>query len=346
MLTSTEIFKLLLDRGADPTQISPNSESAITRALTSGNVNAVKMLIDRNIELKMPPMSKDRRGQQKKLIEEAYLGSEEMANLVLDRGALRIDPASIQGQEGLSHAVHCKWPGMVKRLLEQGVDPRVPLLRHHPSLLAVAIYPTTNGNIEDAAIIIDLLLAHGADIEERGCCATTPLHWALTHRNQNNELDCRPAEIELLLERGADTLAEHGDYWVPDRIQRDGDQCPGDIQYNSLFMDRRSTPIINSYWHDRDYIQDRSNHGRPSRIVPSYGYEESDFTSNPFVVCVQRGDKSVLKLMIEAIEQRRIPFRELKDRLERAQIQATENGHRHILPILQDHYWGKRHPCQ
>lgn len=49
---SADIFRMLLDRGADPTEISIcDDETAITRALSFNAVDAVKALVERGIEL-------------------------------------------------------------------------------------------------------------------------------------------------------------------------------------------------------------------------------------------------------------------------------------------------------
>ncbi|KAJ5209024.1 hypothetical protein N7449_003403 [Penicillium cf. viridicatum] len=133
-----------------------------------------------------------------------YTGGGEMAKLVLDRGLLRIDSESIEAQQELSHDVHRGMAGVVKRLLERGVDPKAPLLENHTFLLAAATYtPPTDDGIEGVAIILDLLLDHGAVIEEG----------VIVHVNWGKELDSDLAKVQLLLERGADPLAEHGGYW-------------------------------------------------------------------------------------------------------------------------------------
>ncbi|KAJ5774047.1 hypothetical protein N7457_008943 [Penicillium paradoxum] len=359
-LTSTEMFQFLLDRGADPTQASSLShESAITRALSSGKVGMIEMLMDRGIELKMPrphvipttPKPEATPYQKKQLIEEAFLGGDRMAELVLDRGVLKIDPESIQAQEGLSHAVLRKMPGVVKRLLERGVDPKTPLLKSEPPLLATAVFPSTDGHTEAATVILDLLLAHGADIEDRGYFAATPLYWALAHRDTSNKFDCRPAEIRLLLERGADPLAMRGDYPSVQGLRDGGESStlafPNGVHDHSIFMGRRSTSVLSSALHDDrrphcDHDPDLHDHimdmcmDSPHKLV---------LADDPFAVCIQRGDKSVLKLILEAIDQRGTPFADLKDRLDQAQAAATQNGHRHLIPILQDYYWVKRYPC-
>ncbi|KAJ5499699.1 hypothetical protein N7453_008750 [Penicillium expansum] len=243
-----------------------------------------------------------------------------MAKLVLDRGLLTIDPESIEAQEGLSHAVHMGMTGVVKRPLERGVDPKVPLLENHPSLLAAATYGfSTDKVIEAVAIILDLLIAHGAVIEEWGYLATTPLYQVMVHIDWGRELDFDQAKVRLLLERDADPSAEHGDYWSTFVSET----CDAYANSGSLYRSRQST-------HSPDT-------GASASALTPIGYYpwklETQYRAatcqerhydDPFLACMRLGDKAVLKLMLEAIE----------------------NGSLHFLPILEDYYWSKRYPCK
>ena len=60
-----------------------------------------------------------------------------------------------------------------------------------------------------------------------------------------------------------------------------------------------------------------------------------------FIASMKRGDKAVVKLMLDAIDRKEIPLVELKDRLDRARIEATENGNLHLLPIFRGLLLGK-----
>ncbi|KAJ5188729.1 hypothetical protein N7491_005049 [Penicillium cf. griseofulvum] len=357
-MVSADMFRMLLDRGADPTKtplsadgtFNPSSgETAITRALYFGAVEVVQILVDRGIALEMPPLPKQQqrpRNHQgpnflkspKKLIEEAFLGGEEMAELVLDRGLLKIDPESSEAQEGLVHAVQFGMTGVVKRLLERGVDPKLPSLYTQLSLLVAATYSPHNEGSSNATAILDLLLAHGADIEERCYPGMTPLYRIVMHVNAKKEWVADQAEVRLLLERGADPFAEH-DHWGVIVTETSDAHAHSD----SPFMSRRSIPNPNTGPDDDD------DHP-PSRMV-KFVRQRGSLTGqgghdDPFLACMRLGNKAVLKLMLDAIDRKGIPLEELKHRLDRARIEATENGNLQLLHIIEDYYWAKRYPCK
>ncbi|KAJ5835080.1 hypothetical protein N7447_001106 [Penicillium robsamsonii] len=357
-MVSVDMFRMLLDRGADPTKtalyadgtFNPSSgENAITRALYFGAVDVVQTLVERGIALEMPPplLKQQQRPRNhqgpnfltspKKLIEEAFLGGEEMAVLVLDRGLLKIDPESNEAQEGLVHAVQFGMAGVVKRLLERGVDPKLPSLYTQLSLPVAATYsPRTDGS-SNATAILDLLLAHGADIEERCYPGMTPLYRIVMHVNAKKEWVCDQAEVRLLLERGADPFAEH-DHWVALVTETSDAHAHSD----SPFRSRRSIPSPNfGTEHDDGSLRRMVKFVRQPRILIGQGEHD-----DPFLACMRLGDKAVLNLMLDAIDRKGIPLEELEDRLGRARIEATESGNLRLLPILEDYYWAKRYPCK
>ncbi|CRL17695.1 Cyclin-like F-box [Penicillium camemberti] len=340
---SADMFRMLLDRGADPTKTPLHAdENAITRALYFGAVDAVQTLVERGIALEMPPLPKRQKIRKhhrglfypktpKKLIEEAFLGGEEMAELVLDRGLLIIDPESTEAQEGLEHAVQFRMAGVVKRLLGRGVDPKLSSSYLRPSLLVAAAYCPSTNDIVNATAILDMLLAHGADIEQRSFPGMAPLYRTIVQINAHAQWVFGQTEVRLLLERGADPFAEH-DRWNLDVTEtRDGHAYS-----DSLFMNRRSLHNANAW----------SDDSLPRKMVRFRRDSLSGQGDDPFLACMRRGNKAVLKLMIEAIDRKRIPLEELKERLDRARIEATENGNLHLLPILEDYYWTKRYPCK
>ncbi|KAJ5694942.1 hypothetical protein N7536_005354 [Penicillium majusculum] len=340
---SADMFRMLLDRGADPTKTPLHAdENAITRALYFGAVDAVQTLVERGIALEMPPLPKRQKIRKhhrglfypktpKKLIEEAFLGGKEMAELVLDRGLLTIDPESTEAQEGLVHAVQFRMAGVVKRLLGRGVDPKLSSSYLRPSLLVAAAHSPSTADIINATAILDMLLAHGADIEAQSFPGMTPLYRVTVQVNSNAQWVFDQTEVRLLLERGADPFAKH-DRWDLDVTEtRDGHAYS-----DSLFMTRRSLHNANTW----------SDGSLPRRMVRFRRESLSAQGDDPFLACMRRGDKAVLKLMIDAIDRKRIPLEELKERLDRARIEATENENLHLLPILEDYYWAKRYPCK
>lgn len=94
----------------------------------------------------------------------------------------------------LEYAVYHSPLPFIRTLIELGADPNYHDEGSFPSLLAAL-----STNREDRYEIVEMLLAAGADIEQRGVNDWTPLHYAAA-RN-----DARA--VELLLARGADPAA-------------------------------------------------------------------------------------------------------------------------------------------
>ena len=94
----------------------------------------------------------------------------------------------------LEYAIYHSPFGFIRTLLDLGADPNYVSLGGFPSIIA-----TLSTDRPDRIEIIELLLAHGADIGQRGLNGYTPLHYAASLN------DC-PA-IELLVSRGADLQA-------------------------------------------------------------------------------------------------------------------------------------------
>lgn len=149
------------------------------------------------------------------------------------------------------------------------------------------------------------------------------------HFNVKEEWAFDQAEVRLLLERGADPFAKH-DHW---RAFPTETRDPHDVS-DSPFRSRPSIARLNDC---------------PSRSIVKYGRKlvgPDGPYNDPFIASMKRGDKAVVKLMLDAIYRKEIPLVELKGTLDRARIEATENGNLHLLPILEDYYWAKRYPCK
>jgi uncharacterized protein len=94
----------------------------------------------------------------------------------------------------LEYAIHWSPLPFIRTLLELGADPNYASDAGFPSLIAALSTSRPEGTE-----ILELLLAHGADVRQRGVNDYTPLHYAAALN------DCRA--IELLVSRGADLEA-------------------------------------------------------------------------------------------------------------------------------------------
>jgi len=108
------------------------------------------------------------------------------------------------GRIVLEYAIYHSPLPFVRVLLELGADPNYGESAGFPSLIAAL-----STRREDRYGIVELLLAFGADIQQRGVNDYTPLHYAAALN------DVRMAE--LLLSHGADPLAKTGidDFTTP-----------------------------------------------------------------------------------------------------------------------------------
>jgi uncharacterized protein len=99
----------------------------------------------------------------------------------------------------LVYAIYHSPVALIRRLLEAGADPNVPVDDGFPPLIAAltctraAPGATRRQDVDD---IIRLLLSFGADPNQRGINDYTPLHMAVAERN--------PLAVHILLDAGAD----------------------------------------------------------------------------------------------------------------------------------------------
>ena len=98
------------------------------------------------------------------------------------------------GEIVLEYAIYHSPIPFIQKLLEMGADPEYGNHAGYPSLVA-ALSSARSDRLE----ILDLLLSHGADIQQRGVNGYTPLHWAVGEDD--------PRLVEWLLARGADPKA-------------------------------------------------------------------------------------------------------------------------------------------
>jgi uncharacterized protein len=98
------------------------------------------------------------------------------------------------GEIILEYAIYHSPVAFVRTLLELGADPNYGDNAGFPSLIAAL----SSGRPETYEVA-ELLLAFGADVQQRGVNDFTPLHYAAAYNDANL--------IRLLLSHGADTNA-------------------------------------------------------------------------------------------------------------------------------------------
>ncbi|MCP3869754.1 MAG: ankyrin repeat domain-containing protein [Gammaproteobacteria bacterium] len=105
----------------------------------------------------------------------------------------------------LEYAIYHSPLPFIRQLLDLGADPNYGNHAGYPSLIAAL----SGSNRQHRLEILELLLAHGADIQQYGINGYTPLHWAASEEDI-------PA-MEWLLAHGADLHARTlvDDYATP-----------------------------------------------------------------------------------------------------------------------------------
>jgi uncharacterized protein len=101
------------------------------------------------------------------------------------------------GEVILEYAIYWSPLAFIGALLRLGADPNYASEGGFPSLIAAL-----STDRADRSQLLELLLAHGASVRQRGISGWTPLHYAATRNDA-------PA-IELLLAHGADASATTG----------------------------------------------------------------------------------------------------------------------------------------
>ena len=145
----------------------------------------------------------ERRAEQQRVLRiDAAFRAGDLAALraaVEDPDALPNGPMPLAIGPCLEYAIHHSPLSFIRALLEIGADPNPTDHAGFPPLIAALscsrAHPGSPAR-PDVAEILALLLASGADPDQRGINDFTPLHMAVAERNQ--------AAVALLLEAGAD----------------------------------------------------------------------------------------------------------------------------------------------
>jgi ankyrin repeat protein len=153
-----ELVKLLLRKGADP-----NQSGVLASALRSGQMDVIQLFVDREADFKTDPNL---------LLCAAMSGKKELVVLVLAKG-FTITEADNRGISALIHASRAGMPGIVRLLLEKGVNPN----------FAEKAY-TTPLHVAATKEIAMLLLKHKANVDEVDKQGTTPMLAAVLHGNK------------------------------------------------------------------------------------------------------------------------------------------------------------------
>jgi ankyrin repeat protein len=103
-------------------------------------------------------------------------------------------PADLGLDHPLEYAIYWSPLPFIAALLDLGADPNYEDHAGFPSLIA-----TLSTDRADRHAILDLLLARGADVGQRGHNDWTPLHYAVVRRDLKS--------VEILLRAGADRAA-------------------------------------------------------------------------------------------------------------------------------------------
>ncbi|CDM33992.1 hypothetical protein CBS147339_5685 [Penicillium roqueforti] len=281
----------------------------ILQAIQNGDIGITRLLVEHGANIQEYQGESKDEGALSLAIQ---LGNVKIAELLIDHGA-DVNCISSRGETALAEATALASEDIFRMLLDRGADPKIPLLSGRQSLIVTAPYsPATDSRI-NATAILDMLLAHGADIDERRLPSITPLYRVILDVNSGNQ------QVRLLLERGADPFAVHACY-------RALVTEASDDNFNSILRVKRSMPSPDTWRPKKTFI-----------FVPNM----SELKDDPFLACMRRGDKAMLEAMLDAIDRKGLPLEELKDRLDRARMEATESGNLHLLPILQDYYWVK-----
>ncbi|XP_041121216.1 ankyrin repeat and SOCS box protein 16-like [Polyodon spathula] len=193
----TDCAQLLLSYGANPNILSKEGRAPMHLCTTPKTYQCAKLLLEFGANVNIPT----RDSQVSPLHVAAQHGLEEHLNLYLCRGA-HVCSRTREGETALNIACASaekpaedrRYYRVVLKLLSGGADVRVAGKKNHT--------PLHNACSNCSYRIVDLLLQHGAAVNQKNCAGYTPMDCVL--QGVKDYLDWRPEGIVLcLLNHGA-----------------------------------------------------------------------------------------------------------------------------------------------
>ena len=195
----TEVVRFLLDHGAVVNVKNKDGYMALHWAVTRGHIEVVRLLLDHGAAVNAESGRGEHHINWTPLTLAVDSNSLELVRLLLDRGADPNLPADDSGIAPLVLAAMRKERGDIFRLLLA----RGTVAGQNSALR----YRALQGDLEG----VQLLLARGADVNDRGTGGWTALKEAAWGEEVGKQLRV----IQLLLERGADPTVIDDQGWTP-----------------------------------------------------------------------------------------------------------------------------------
>lgn len=213
-------IKLLLSYGADINAKAPNGKTVLSIAIEDGYFDIIKLLVDAGAEIDISSLSAvedldlfkylfqsfnlDVNGKGKSgapiLVSQAYDGSEEIVNFLLDNGA-NINSVDKDGFTPLHEACLSNNLDMVKLLLNRGANPNVKS-KSGSTPIFKCWFSSGDKNIP----IYKELLKYGVDVNSKNNDGETLLHFYCLRPHLKNM-----KVIKFLLDNGADSNIKDND---------------------------------------------------------------------------------------------------------------------------------------
>ncbi|KAJ5604534.1 ankyrin [Penicillium lagena] len=192
-------FELLLDHGANPTNVVKEGEYLIQHVLESGRLSLAQTLLHRGFPLKFPPLTQGNR--ERSILLSASRGGVAMLEILFQNGLDLLSVEDDDIQLAISDAIRREDVSVASFFLNRGFtvpcDDRLPECINHSARLKGSDSPTE--------MLLDTLLRSGVDINARDEHQRTCIWDAITLYYPN--------QLNVLLQRGADPRLqdENGD---------------------------------------------------------------------------------------------------------------------------------------